>query len=344
MRIITIITNVKIILFYLFTLIFYQSFCRAEINEVNIYSARQEILMRELIESFEKKENIKVNIIFSKANQLIKKLEMEGEYTNADILLTVDVARLIKAKNNGLFKRIDSDILLKTIPSIYRDKDNQWFGMSLRARIFVYHEDRVSRKELKGYLGLMNSNWNSRLLVRSSNNVYNQSLISAMIHNYGKKQTKDFLINFKKNFARNPSGGDRDQIRGVVSGEGDLAIVNSYYFIKMKKDDKKDYLKKIKFYFPNDDEMKTHINISGAGVVKYSKNTANAVKFLEYLISYEAQKIYAEKNFEYPIRNNVKVNDLLKDYTITTKDDLNLNLIADTNKEALIMMGEAGWQ
>ncbi len=344
MRIITIITNVKIILFYLFTLIFYQSFCRAEINEVNIYSARQEILMRELIESFEKKENIKVNIIFSKANQLIKKLEMEGEYTNADILLTVDVARLIKAKNNGLFKRIDSDILLKTIPSIYRDKDNQWFGMSLRARIFVYHEDRVSRKELKGYLGLMNSNWNSRLLVRSSNNVYNQSLISAMIHNYGKKRTKDFVINFKKNFARNPSGGDRDQIRGVVSGEGDLAIVNSYYFIKMKKDDKKDYLKKIKFYFPNDDEMKTHINISGAGVVKYSKNTANAVKFLEYLISYEAQKIYAEKNFEYPIRNNVKVNDFLKDYTITTKDDLNLNLIADTNKEAIIMMGEAGWQ
>ena len=183
------------ILFYIVTLIFYKSFCLAETNEVNIYSARQEVLMRELINNFEKKENIKVNIIFSKANQLIKKLEMEGQYTNADILLTVDVARLIKAKNTGLFKNVESDILQKQIPFIYRDKDNQWFGFSLRARIFVYHEDRVSEKELGGYLSLMDSNWKSRILVRSSNNVYNQSLISAMIHNYGRKN-KGFFNKF----------------------------------------------------------------------------------------------------------------------------------------------------
>ncbi len=344
MRIITIIIFVRKILLFLFTLIFYQSFCFAEINEVNIYSARQEILMRELINNFEKKEKIKVNIIFSKANQLIKKLEMEGKYTKADILLTVDVARLLKAKNNGLFKRIDSEILQKQIPSIYRDKDNHWFGLSLRARVFVYHEERVSEKELGGYLSLMDSNWKSRLLVRSSNNVYNQSLISAMIHNYGREKTKEFLINFTKNFARSPSGGDRDQIRAVVAGEGDLALVNSYYFLKMKKDDKKGYLKKIKFYLPYDDTMKTHINISGAGIIKYSKNTKNAVRFLEYLISDEAQKIYAEKNLEYPIKDNLIITDFLKGYNIAKKDDLNLNLIADNNKKALIMMGEAGWQ
>ena len=123
--------------------------------------------------------------------------------------------------------------------------------MSLRARIFVYHEDRVSEKELEGYLSLMNDNWKSRLLVRSSNNVYNQSLISAMIHNYGKKQTRNFLINFTRKLLLGILlCGDRDQIRGVVSGEGDLAIVNSYYFIKMKKDDKKGYLKKLNFIFP----------------------------------------------------------------------------------------------
>ena len=215
---------------------------------------------------------------------------------------------------------------------------------SLILKLLLLLKARVSEKELGGYLSLMDSNWKSRLLVRSSNNVYNQSLISAMIHNYGREKTKEFLINFTKNFARSPSGGDRDQIRAVVAGEGDLALVNSYYFLKMKKDDKKGYLKKIKFYLPYDDTMKTHINISGAGIIKYSKNTKNAVRFLEYLISDEAQKIYAEKNLEYPIKDNLIISDFLKGYNIAKKDDLNLNLIADNNKEALIMMGEAGWQ
>ncbi len=334
----------KIIFFNLIALYFLQSFCFAESKIVNVYSARQEVLMRDLINSFESKEGIKVNIIFSKANQLIKKIEMEGEYTKADVLLTVDVARLLKAKNKGLFKTINSSILENQIPTIYRDADNQWFGMSLRARIFIYHEDRVSKKELGGYLNLMDRNWKARLLVRSSNNVYNQSLISAMIYNYGRETTKDFLINFKSNFARNPSGGDRDQIRAVIAGEGDLALVNSYYFIKMKKNDSEKKLEKIKVHFPYDEKMKTHINISGAGVIKHSKNYENAIKFLEYLISDEAQKIYAEKNFEYPIKDTVKLSKFFKQYKIQKKDKLNLNLIADNNKEALIMMGESGWR
>ncbi len=334
----------RIFLFNLIITVLIQSYCFAESKVVNIYSARQEVLMRDLINSFEKKEKIKVNIIASKANQLIKKIEMEGEHTEADILLTVDVARLLDAKNKGLFKKISSSILKSQIPSIYRDKDDQWFGMSLRARIFIYHEERVTQKELGGYLSLMQSNWKSRLLVRSSNNVYNQSLISAMIHNYGKEKTKTFLKKFTNNFARNPSGGDRDQIRAVVAGEGDLALVNSYYFIKMKKNDTENKLKKIKVHFPYDEKMKTHINISGAGVIKYSKNHQNAVKFLEFLISDEAQKIYAEKNYEYPIKDKLKISNFFKEYSIQKKDTLNLNLIADNNKEALIIMGEAGWR
>ena len=334
----------KFTLYYFSIFILFQSYCYAQSKVVNVYSARQEVLMRELINSFEQKENIKVNIIFSKANQLIKKIEMEGEYTDADILLTVDIARLLTAKNKKLFKTVNSSILKNQIPSKYRDKDNQWFGMSLRARIFVYHEERVSKKELGGYLSLMDKNWKSRLLVRSSNNVYNQSLVSAMIYNYGKETIRDFLISFKNNFARNPSGGDRDQIRAVVSGEGDLALVNSYYFIKMKKNDHENKLEKIKVHFPYDEKMKTHINISGAGVIRHSKNSKNAVKFLEYLISDEAQKIYAEKNFEYPIKEHIKVSHFFKEYKIQKKDDLNLNLIADNNKAALIMMGESGWR
>ena len=334
----------RILFFNLIIIFFIQSYSFADSKVVNIYSARQEVLMRELIDSFEQKEKIKVNIIASKANQLIKKIEMEGEYTDADILLTVDVARLLDAKNKGLFKKITSRTLKSQIPSIYRDKDDQWFGMSLRARIFIYHEERVTEKELGGYLNLMQSNWKSRLLVRSSNNVYNQSLISAMIHNYGKETTRKFLRKFKNNFARNPSGGDRDQIRAVVAGEGDLALVNSYYFIKMKKSDNENKLQKIKVHFPYDEKMKTHINISGAGVIKYSKNIKNAVKFLEFLISDEAQKIYAEKNYEYPIKENLNISNFFKEFSIQKKDTLDLNLIADNNKEALIMMGEAGWR
>ena len=333
----------KIFIFNIIAFILIKSCCYAKYELVNIYSARQEVLMRELINSFEEKENIKVNIIFAKANQLIKKIEMEGKYTEAAILRTVDVARLIAAKNKGLFKKVNSSILESQIPSIYRDKDNKWFGMSLRARIFVYHEDRVMLDELGGYLSLMNSNWKSRLLVRSSNNVYNQSLVSAMLHNYGQEKTREFLGKFKSNFARNPSGGDRDQIRAVVSGEGDLALVNSYYFIKMKNLDSENKLRKIKAYFPSDERMKTHINISGAGVIKYSKNTKNAKKFLEFLISDAAQKIYAEKNYEYPIKKNI-TSKLSAEYVIRKKDTLDLNLIADNNKQALIMMGEAGWR
>ena len=321
-----------------------QSNSHAKKEIVNIYSARQEVLMREIIGAFEKKENVKVNIIFAKANQLIKKIEMEGKYTDADVLLTVDVARLIEAKNKGLFQTVNSMILKNQIPSIYRDKENQWFGMSLRARIFVYHEDRVRNDELGGYLSLMNGNWKSRILVRSSNNVYNQSLISAMINNYGRDKTKQFLRKFKSNFARNPSGGDRDQIRAVIAGEGDIALVNSYYFIKMKKNDSENKLRKIEAYFPFDDKMKTHVNISGAGIIKYSKNTRNALKFLEFLISDVAQAIYAEKNYEYPIKKELKVSKLFSEYAIENKDTLDLNLIADKNKEALIMMGEAGWR
>ncbi len=331
-------------IFLLISLILLSIFKIASSEDLNLYSARQEVLMRDLISSFEKKTNIKVNIISAKANQLIEKIELEGRYTKADILLTVDIARLLEAKNKKLFKAIESNILKESVPREYRDEDNKWFGLSLRSRIFIYHKDRVSPKELKGYLSLMDKNWKSRILVRSSNNVYNQSLVSAMISNYGIDVTKKFLIGFRNNFARDPSGGDRDQIRAVISGEGDLALVNSYYYLKMKKNDKENKLKDLRLHFPADDKMKTHMNISGAGIIKYSKNYDNAVKFLEFLVTKEAQKIYADINLEYPIIDNLELSRFMSNYVYFDKDDLNLNKIANLNKEALLLMGETGWQ
>ncbi len=311
---------------------------------INIYSARQEVLMRPLIKIFEKNSNIKVNIIAAKANQLISRIEQEGDYTKADILLTTDVGRLYNAKEKNILQKINNIKLNNNIPTQYRDKENFWFGFSLRARIFVYNKQNVDPLNLKGYIDLANSNWLGKVLVRSSNNVYNQSLVSAMIINYGDKKVGAFLENFTKNFARKPSGGDRDQIRAVVAGQGDIALVNSYYFLKMKSQDKENLLTNISEYFPKDNYMKTHVNISGAGIIKNSKNKKNAIKFLEFLSSDVAQKIYAEVNYEYPIRKNIELNNYMSKYNNFTKDKTDLTSLARLNKKSIMLMDIAGWR
>ena len=311
---------------------------------INLYSARQQVLMEPLIKSFQEKTNIKVNVISAKASQLINKIESEGQYTKADILLTTDVGRLINAKRKQFFKRVDSKYLDEKIPKAFKDKDKMWFGLSLRSRILIYNPKKVKISELLGYRNLALEKWRGRILVRSSNNVYNQSLVAAMIINYGEKNIERFLKNFVKNFARKPSGGDRDQIKGIVSGQGDIALVNSYYFLKMKLNDKDNFLKNTAIHFPRDDRMKTHVNISGAGVIKYSKNYDNAVKFLEYMVTEEAQKIYADVNYEYPLNEKIKISSGISNYLIPEKDNLSLSDIGNVNEKAIILMDKAGWK
>ena len=313
-------------------------------EKLNLYSARQEVLMRPLIKLFEDEHKIKVNIVSAKANQLINRIVQEGEYTNADILLTTDVGRLHIAKEKNIFQQIKTSTLTNLIPVNYRDKDNYWFGVSLRARLLVYNRNTVSKSDLNGYLDLADNKWNSKILVRSSSNVYNQSLISAMILNYGEDEVKKFLKGFINNFARKPSGGDRDQIRAVAAGEGNIALVNSYYFLKMKSLDTVKKLDHVVEYFPKDNFMQTHINISGAGIIKNSKNKENAIKFLEFLVSNKAQKIYAEVNYEYPIRKNIELNRFMKKYNNFIKDDINLSDLAKLNKKSIMLMDIAGWQ
>ena len=217
-------------------------------EELNLYSARQEVLMRPLIKLFEDEYKIKVNIISAKANQLINRIVQEGEFTNADILLTTDVGRLHIAKEKNIFQKIESSTLANLIPSSYRDKDNYWFGVSLRARLLVYNRNSINKSDLNGYIDLAKDKWKNKILVRSSSNVYNQSLISAMVIKYGEEKVKEFLKGFISNFARKPSGGDRDQIRAVAAGEGDIALVNSYYFLKMKSQDIEKKLNNFKGY------------------------------------------------------------------------------------------------
>jgi len=331
-------------LFILFLILFQQQLNAAE---VSIYSARKEALIKPLLDQFTKETGIEVNLVTGKADTLLKRLEVEGKNTPADILLTVDVARLVRAKEKGLFQVIDSDVLERTIPEHYRDSDKQWFGLSLRSRVIVYAPDRVKEEELSSYQNLADNKWKNRICIRSSSNVYNQSLVAAMIANDGVEKTETWATALVKNFARIPKGGDRDQIKAVAAGVCDVAIVNNYYLAGMLESSQKNEVaaaNKIKLFWPNQYGRGTHINISGAGILKPAKHKKEAIQLLEYLVSDKSQQWYADTNHEYSINPDIESNSILKCWGKFKADNLNLNLLGKYNTEAVLLMDRAGWK
>jgi iron(III) transport system substrate-binding protein len=315
--------------------------------EVNIYSARKEALIKPLLDQFTKETGIDVNIVTGKADTLLKRLEVEGKNTPADILLTVDVARLVRAKEKDLFQAINSEVLENTIPEYYRDSDKQWFGLSLRSRVIVYAPDRVKAEELSSYEDLANSKWKNRLCVRSSSNVYNQSLVAAMVANDGVEKTEAWAAALVKNFARPPKGGDRDQIKAVAAGVCDVALVNNYYLAGMLESTQKSEVaaaNKIKLFWPNQNGRGAHMNVSGAGILKPAKNKKEAIQLLEYLVSDKAQQWYADTNHEYSINPNIESSSILKNWGKFKADNLNLSLLGKYNTEAVLLMDRAGWK
>ncbi len=331
-------------LFILFLILFQQQLIAAE---VNIYSARKEALIKPLLDQFTKETGIEVNLVTGKADTLLKRLEVEGKNTPADILLTVDVARLVRAKEKGLFQAIDSDVLERTIPEYYRDSGKQWFGLSLRSRVIVYAPDRVKEEELSSYQNLADNKWKNRICIRSSSNVYNQSLVASMIANDGIEKTETWATALVKNFARAPKGGDRDQIKAVAAGVCDVAIVNNYYLAGMLESSQKNEVaaaNKIKLFWPNQYGRGTHINISGAGILKPAKHKKEAIQLLEYLVSDKAQQWYADTNHEYSINPDIESNSILKSWGKFKADNLNLNLLGKYNAKAVLLMDRAGWK
>ncbi len=315
-------------------------------GEVNIYSYRQEVLIRPLLDRFEKKTGIKVNVIFAKKG-MIQRLKAEGMNSPADVVLTVDAARLIKIRQEGLLQPVKSAALDANIPPQYRDPDGHWFGLSVRARPIIYNVGSVDPKSLSSYEDLADPKWKGRICIRSSSNVYNQSLLSAMIAHMGKDKAEAWAKGFVGNFARKPQGGDRDQIRGAAAGACDIAIANTYYLagmIKGKKEADREAAAKVKIFWPNQDGRGAHVNISGAGVTKSSKNTANAVKLLEFLADSEAQAIYAEKVNEYPVKPGVEVTAVVQQFGDFKADTLTLATLAKYNAEAVRVADRAGWQ
>lgn len=314
---------------------------------VNLYTHRHYKPDQNIIEMFEKETGIKVNVTNASADELIQKMKMEGKQSPADVLITVDAGRLHRAKEQGLLQSIESDKLESRIPSHLQDTDNQWFGITKRARIIAYAKDRVSPEDLSTYEDLTSEKWNNKILVRSSSNIYNQSLMASIIANNGEEEAKEWAKGIVNNMARAPKGSDRDQVKAVVAGEGDLAIVNSYYIGKMLNSpdsEEVETAKKIDLFFPNQDGRGTHVNVSGAGVTKYAPNKENAIRFIEFLVSDEAQKEFTNANYEYPVVETVEPVQDIKAWGDFKEDTLALTKLGENNKKAVLLFDEAGWK
>lgn len=314
---------------------------------VNVYTHRHYPSDQELFKKFEEQTNIKVNVINASADELIQKMSIEGAQSPADVLITVDAGRLYRAKEQNLLQPVESEILNSTIASHLKDAENFWFGLTKRARIIAYSKERVDTTILSTYEDLASDKWQDRILVRSSENIYNQSLLASIIVHNGEEAAKAWAKAVVDNMAREPKGNDRDQVKAVHAGEGDLAIVNTYYLGNLLNSENPEEVKAgeaVGVYFPNQQGRGTHINVSGAGVARYAPNKENAVKFIEFLVSKEAQQVFANLNYEYPVNDAVEPAPLLKSWGDFKEDSLPLSKLGEYNKKAVLIFDEAGWK
>ncbi len=313
---------------------------------VNLYTTRHYDTDDVLYKTFTEKTGIKVNVISGK-DELLTRLEQEGEATEADVFMTADAGNLARLKEKGLTQAVESEVLSKNIPEKLRDADNQWFGLTKRARVIVYAKDRVNPSELSTYEALTEPEWKGRVLIRSSENIYNQSLLASFIELNGEEAAKEWAAGIVANMARQPEGGDRDQIKAVVAGEGDVAISNTYYVGQLATSEDPEEVKvyeQVGVFFPNQETNGTHINVSGAAVVKHAKNVENAIKFIEFLSSVEAQDKFAEANSEYPVNSEATTTELVKSWGDFVEQDINLTKLGDNNARAIQILNEVGWK
>jgi iron(III) transport system substrate-binding protein len=318
-----------------------------DVKEVNIYTHRHYESDQQLFKMFEEQTGIKVNVINASADELIQKMNLEGSKSPADVLITVDAGRLHRAKENDLLQSVSSGILNSTIPSHLKDTENYWFGVTKRARVIVYAKDRVTPEELSTYEDLASEKWNKRLIIRTSGNIYNQSLMASIIVNHDEPFAKEWSAGIVSNMARSPKGNDRDQVKAVFAGEGDVTIINTYYLGNMLESDDPEEVRAangIGVFFPNQETTGTHINVSGAGVAKYAPNKENAIRFIEFLVSTEAQKIFALSNHEYPVNEDLPMSDILQTWGNFKEDKMNLSSLGKNNKNAVILMDETRWK
>jgi len=319
---------------------------RAAAGEVNIYSARHYPADEQLFARFTEETGIAVNQIKGTGSELMERIKLEGEECPCDLFVTVDAGNLWRAQDQGIYQPVGSPELEKHIPANLREPTGLWFSFAKRARVFVYDTTKVKAEELSTYEELAQDKWKKRVLIRSSNNIYNQSLVASIIYNDGAEAAQAWCNGIVANMARPPKGGDIDQINALVAGEGDIAVSNTYYFARMLSGDDdalKARLGTCKVFFPNQGDRGTHVNVSGAGVAKYSPNKDNAIKFLEFMISPKAQAIFAGANFEYPVRDGAEQAPVIASWGGFKEDEINVVELGKNNAEAVMIMDRAGW-
>ncbi len=319
----------------------------AQGGAINLYSSRHYDTDQALYDSFTKKTGLKVNLIEGKGDELIERIQSEGANSPADVFITVDAGRLGRAQEAGILQPVSSSTLNSKIPANLRSPENLWFGFSKRARVIMYNKDKVKASELSTYEDLATDKWKGKIVIRSSSNIYNQSLIASLIEVHGMSDAESWAKGFVSNFARPPEGNDTAQIKAVAAGIGDVGIANSYYLARLKKSTKaedKAVAEKVGMFFPNQDGRGTHINISGGGVVKTAPNKEGAIKFLEHLVSSEAQKIFSEGNNEYPVVAGVPVPSVLTTFGEFKTDPTNVAVYGKLNADAIKLMDRVGWK
>lgn len=316
-------------------------------GEVNIYTARHYDVDADLYAQFTDETGIKVNVIEAKAPELIERLKREGENTSADLFVTVDGGILNTAKEEGLLQPVTSTVIDEQVPSDLRDTDNNWIGLSTRARVIVYSKDRVDPSELSTYEELATDKWKDKLLVRSSDSLYNQSLVASLISIEGEEKTEEWAAGVVNNLAREPEGGDRDQAKGIVAGVGDVAIMNTYYVGRMSVSEEAEEVKvfeQVGVFFPNQETTGTHVNISGAGLIKHSQNKENAIKLIEFLTAPPAQELISQENFEFPVNEEAKLPEVLESWGTFKKQTIDFADYGTNNPVAVEIMNKVGWK
>ncbi len=317
----------------------------ADSGEVNVYSYRQPYLIEPLLKEFTDETGIKVNVIFAEKG-LIERIQAEGRNSPADVLLTVDIGNLTQAKTAGIAQPVQSEAVDAAVPQVYRAKDDEWIGLTRRARVIYASKDRVKQDTIT-YEELADPKWRGKICTRSGQHPYNVALIASMIAAHGEEWTEEWLKGVKANLARKPAGNDRLQVKGVYAGECDLALGNTYYMGAMLNDEKepeqKAWAESVNILFPNSADRGTHINVSGAVLAKHAPHKVNGVKLVEFLASDKGQEMYAEVNYEYPVKEGVSASELVQSWGTFKADTISLEEIAGLRKTASELVDKVGF-
>jgi len=315
--------------------------CAKDSSELTVYTSRQPQLIEPIVEQFTNETGIKVNLLSGNAQELMERIDIEGEDSPADIFMTVDAGVLWQAAERDILAKIDSEILNENIPAHLRDSKNEWFGLSKRARTIVFSSDQFKDNDFSTYEDLADPKWKGKLCLRTSKKVYNRSLIASMIDTYGFDKSKEVVSGWVSNLATEVFSNDTNALKAVSSGQCGVTIVNTYYLARLLDDPEYNNLS---LFWANQSDRGVHVNISGAGVVKTSKNKKNAVLFLEYLSSNKAQDFYASANKEYPVLIGAKIDESIENWGSFSEHTINVSKLGSLQKEAVFLAQEVGYK